>query len=63
LQPCDPEIVKERQQSLRDAYTELLELAARRRDQLEASRRLWQFFWDVTDEEGWIKEKVNLSKR
>lgn len=58
--PCNPEIVQERQQSLRDAYDELLDLAAKRRHQLEASRRLWQFFWDVTDEEGWIREKEQL---
>jgi len=48
----------ERQKSLTDAYEELLYLASRRREQLEASRSLWQFFWDATDEEGWIKEKV-----
>ncbi|XP_067941733.1 spectrin beta chain-like isoform X2 [Watersipora subatra] len=58
--PCDPVIVEERKQSLIDAFNELLDLAARRRDQLEASRSLWQFFWDVTEEEGWIKDKEQL---
>lgn len=46
--------------TLEDAYEELVRLAAERRDRLEDSRKLWQFYWDMADEEGWIKEKEQL---
>ena len=42
------------------AYDELLQLAAERRARLEESRKLWQFYWDMADEETWIKEKEQL---
>ncbi|XP_013410395.1 spectrin beta chain-like [Lingula anatina] len=58
--PCDPQIVQERMDSLDAAYEELQQLAADRRARLEESRKLWQFYWDMADEEGWIKEKEQL---
>ena len=45
---------------LEAAYEELLQLAADRRARLHESRKLWQFYWDMADEEGWIKEKEQL---
>lgn len=58
--PADPKEVRERMKTLEDAYEELVRLAAERRDRLEDSRKLWQFYWDMADEEGWIKEKEQL---
>jgi hypothetical protein len=46
--------------TLDSAYEELITLAAERRARLEESRRLWQFYWDMEDEEGWIREKEHL---
>lgn len=46
--------------TLDTAYDELIALAAERRARLEESRRLWQFYWDMEDEEGWIREKEHL---
>ena len=45
---------------LDSAYEELQQLAQDRRTKLDESRRLWQFYWDMADEEGWIKEKEQL---
>ncbi|XP_076464437.1 spectrin beta chain-like isoform X2 [Babylonia areolata] len=58
--PCDPEIIQDRMSTLRQAYEELCELAESRRKRLEESRTLWQFYWDMADEEGWIREKEQL---
>uniref|UniRef100_A0A452QRW0 Spectrin beta chain, non-erythrocytic 2 n=1 Tax=Ursus americanus TaxID=9643 RepID=A0A452QRW0_URSAM len=35
-------------------------LAAERRARLEESRRLWKFFWEMAEEEGWIREKEKI---
>lgn len=43
-----------------DAYAELVKLAVERRARLEESRKLWQFYWDMADEENWIKEKEHI---
>lgn len=43
-----------------DAYAELVKLAVERRARLEESRKLWQFYWDMADEENWIKEKEQI---
>lgn len=32
----------------------------RYRKRLEDSRKLWQFYWDMADEENWIKEKEQI---
>ena len=53
-------MVSDRQRHLEAAYEELLQLAADRRARLEESRKLWQFYWDMADEEGWVKEKEQL---
>ncbi|CAC5357258.1 SPTB [Mytilus coruscus] len=58
--PCEQEVIKERMNTLDTAYDELIALAAERRARLEESRRLWQFYWDMEDEEGWIREKEHL---
>ncbi|XP_046599297.1 spectrin beta chain isoform X3 [Neodiprion lecontei] len=58
--PCDPTIIIERVQQLEDAYAELVRLAVERRARLEESRNLWQFYWDMADEENWIKEKEQI---
>ncbi|XP_046383490.1 spectrin beta chain isoform X6 [Ischnura elegans] len=58
--PCDPSIIVERVQQLEDAYAELVKLAVERRARLEESRKLWQFYWDMADEENWIKEKEQI---
>ena len=54
--PCDPSIIVERVTALEDAYGELVSLAVERRSRLEESRQLWQFYWDMAEEENWIKE-------
>ncbi|NP_001171782.1 beta spectrin-like [Saccoglossus kowalevskii] len=58
--PVDPQIVKDRMEHLEASYAELLQQGSDRRNRLEESRKLWQFFWDLADEEGWIKEKATL---
>jgi hypothetical protein len=30
------------------------------RSRLEESRLLWQFYWDMAEEENWIKEMENI---
>lgn len=42
------------------SYQELTQLAAERRARLEESRRLWKFFWEMAEEEGWIREKEHI---
>ncbi|XP_063228722.1 spectrin beta chain isoform X7 [Bacillus rossius redtenbacheri] len=61
--PCDPAIIVERVQQLEDAYAELVRLAVERRARLEESRRLWQFYWDMADEENWMKEKEQIASQ
>ncbi|XP_070506050.1 spectrin beta chain isoform X5 [Chironomus tepperi] len=58
--PCDPSIIVDRVQQLEDAYAELVKLAVERRSRLEESRKLWQFYWDMADEENWVKEKEQI---
>lgn len=58
--PCDPEVVRKRVQLLEQRYAELCELSAARRSKLEESRRLWKFFWDMGEEEAWIREQSRL---
>lgn len=42
------------------SYQELTQLAAERQARLEESRRLWKFFWEMAEEEGWIREKEQI---
>ncbi|XP_077313254.1 spectrin beta chain, non-erythrocytic 1-like isoform X1 [Lithobates pipiens] len=58
--PCDPELVRKRVQLLEQRYAELCELSAARRSKLEESRRLWKFFWNMGEEEAWIREQSRL---
>ncbi|KAJ8401132.1 hypothetical protein AAFF_G00387140 [Aldrovandia affinis] len=58
--PCDPQVIRDRVQHLDLCYQELCALAAQRKARLEQSRRLWNFFWDMTELESWIKEKENI---
>merc|ERR1719507_1465725 len=58
--PCDPSIIVDRVQALEDAYAELVKLAVERRSRLEESRLLWQFYWDMAEEESWVKEMQNI---
>uniref|UniRef100_A0AAQ6IQE6 Spectrin beta chain n=1 Tax=Anabas testudineus TaxID=64144 RepID=A0AAQ6IQE6_ANATE len=58
--PCDPQVIQDRVAHLEFCYQELNQLAAERRSRLEESRRLWKFFWDMAEEEGWIREKEQI---
>ncbi|XP_024081152.1 spectrin beta chain isoform X3 [Cimex lectularius] len=59
--PCDSAaIIEERIQQLEENYLELVKLAVDRRLRLEESKKLWQFYWDMADEENWIKEKEQI---
>ncbi|XP_076252536.1 spectrin beta chain isoform X3 [Rhynchophorus ferrugineus] len=58
--PCDPQLVLERVQQLQEAYAQLARLAVERRSRLEESKKLWQFYWDMADEDNWIKEKEQI---
>ncbi|XP_061600718.1 LOW QUALITY PROTEIN: spectrin beta chain, non-erythrocytic 1-like [Cololabis saira] len=58
--PCDPQIIRDRVAHMEFCYQELSQLAAERRARLEESRRLWKFFWEMAEEEGWIREKEKI---
>ncbi|KAG8443698.1 hypothetical protein GDO86_009029 [Hymenochirus boettgeri] len=58
--PCDPQIIRDRVAHMEFCYQELCQLAAERRARLEESRRLWKFFWEMAEEEGWIREKEQI---
>ena len=58
--PCDPRVIQERIHQLESAYSNLIHLANERRNRLEESRKLWQFYWDIAEEEAWIREKEQI---
>uniref|UniRef100_A0A8D3E8B7 Spectrin beta chain n=1 Tax=Scophthalmus maximus TaxID=52904 RepID=A0A8D3E8B7_SCOMX len=58
--PCDPQVIQDRVAHLEFCYQELTQLAAERRARLEESRRLWKFYWEMAEEEGWIREKEQI---
>ncbi|XP_061600290.1 spectrin beta chain, erythrocytic isoform X2 [Cololabis saira] len=58
--PCDPQVIRDRVQHLDLCYQELRALAAQRRARLEQSRRFWNFLWEVTELESWIREKEQI---
>ncbi|XP_056909730.1 spectrin family protein isoform X1 [Takifugu flavidus] len=58
--PCEPGLVSEKVDLLGQAYEELGQLTVKRREQLEDSRRLWQFLWDVGEEAAWIREQEQI---
>ncbi|XP_022079058.1 spectrin beta chain, erythrocytic isoform X2 [Acanthochromis polyacanthus] len=58
--PCDPQVIRDRVQHLDLCYQELCALAAQRRARLEQSRLFWNFLWEVTELESWIREKEHI---
>uniref|UniRef100_A0A6Q2XCD5 Spectrin beta chain n=1 Tax=Esox lucius TaxID=8010 RepID=A0A6Q2XCD5_ESOLU len=58
--PCDPQVIRDRVAHMEFCYSELSQLAAERCARLEESRRLWKFFWEMAEEEGWIREKEQI---
>lgn len=58
--PCDPQVIRDRVAHMEFCYQELTQLAAERHGRLEESRRLWKFFWEMAEEEGWIREKEQI---
>ncbi|XP_072221502.1 spectrin beta chain, erythrocytic isoform X2 [Leuresthes tenuis] len=58
--PCDPQVIRDRVQHLELCYQELCALAAQRRARLEQSCRFWNFLWEVTELESWIREKEHI---
>ncbi|XP_060720370.1 spectrin beta chain, non-erythrocytic 1-like isoform X1 [Tachysurus vachellii] len=60
FKPCDPQVIRDRVAHMEFCYQELTQLSAERRARLEESRRLWKFFWEMAEEEGWIREKEQI---
>uniref|UniRef100_A0A8C5S9V4 Spectrin beta chain, non-erythrocytic 1 n=1 Tax=Laticauda laticaudata TaxID=8630 RepID=A0A8C5S9V4_LATLA len=58
--PCDPQVIRDRVAHMEFCYQELCQLSALRHARLEESRRLWKFFWEMAEEEGWIREKEQI---
>ncbi|XP_033991859.1 spectrin beta chain, non-erythrocytic 1 isoform X1 [Trematomus bernacchii] len=58
--PCDPQVIRDRVAHMDFCYQELSQLASERRARLDESRRLWKFFWEMAEEEGWIREKEQI---
>uniref|UniRef100_A0A8C8JI49 Spectrin beta chain n=1 Tax=Oncorhynchus tshawytscha TaxID=74940 RepID=A0A8C8JI49_ONCTS len=58
--PCDPQVIRDRVAHTEFCYQELIQLAAERRARLEESNRLCKFFWEMAEEEGWIREKEQI---
>ncbi|KAM5273598.1 spectrin beta chain, erythrocytic [Ctenodactylus gundi] len=59
-QPCDPQVIQDRVSHLQECFGELSDMAAGRKAQLEQSKRLWKFFWEMDEAESWIKEKEQI---
>ncbi|XP_003499365.1 spectrin beta chain, erythrocytic [Cricetulus griseus] len=59
-QPCDPQVIQDRISHLEQCFSELSNMAAGRKAQLEQSKRLWKFFWEMDEAESWIKEKEQI---
>ncbi|XP_014999377.3 spectrin beta chain, erythrocytic isoform X1 [Macaca mulatta] len=59
-QPCDPQVIQDRISHLEQCFEELSNMAAGRKAQLEQSKRLWKFFWEMNEAESWIKEKEQI---
>lgn len=58
--PCDPKIVNDKIDELKKAFDELNKFSRFRKNKLEESKRLWQFFSDIAEEEAWIREKQHI---
>eukprot|EP00071_Canis_lupus_P007276 XP_005623261.1 spectrin beta chain, erythrocytic isoform X1 [Canis lupus familiaris] len=59
-QPCDPQVIQDRVSHLEQCFEELSNMAAGRKAQVEQSKRLWKFFWEMDEAESWIKEKEQI---
>ncbi|XP_006864620.1 PREDICTED: spectrin beta chain, erythrocytic isoform X2 [Chrysochloris asiatica] len=59
-QPCDPQVIQDRVSHLQQSFEELSNMAAGRKAQLQQSKRLWKFFWEMDEAESWIKEKEQI---
>ncbi|XP_039503474.1 spectrin beta chain, non-erythrocytic 4-like isoform X2 [Pimephales promelas] len=59
-QPCDPQVICNRVNHVNTCLEELMQLAAKRRMELEDSRELWAFFQEVEESEAWIREKTSI---
>nr|CAB3266546.1 spectrin beta chain, non-erythrocytic 1-like [Phallusia mammillata] len=57
---CDPPIVQDRVDRVRNAYDSLCRMAAERRAKLDESRRMHLFFASMAEELAWVKEKEQL---
>jgi len=57
---CEPEVVKDRVEGLKENYEDLCKLASQRQAKLDESRRMHQFFASITEEISWLKEKEQL---
>lgn len=58
--PVEPELVRERQQKLRDRVQELYGLADQRAKDLEDNRKICQFWWDLADLENNFREQEQV---
>ncbi|KAF4017570.1 hypothetical protein G4228_008746 [Cervus hanglu yarkandensis] len=59
-QPCDPQVIRDRVSHLEKCFEELSNTAAGRKAQLEQSKQLCKFFWEMDEAESWIKEKEQI---
>jgi len=57
---CDPPVIQDRVDRVRNAYNALCDTAARRREKLEESRRMHLFFATMSEELAWIRERMQL---
>jgi len=58
--PVASQLIKDRINRLEAANNELIKLAELRRKRLEESKKMWQFYWDLAEEEAWIREKEQI---
>ncbi|XP_040262099.1 spectrin beta chain, non-erythrocytic 4 [Bufo bufo] len=59
-QPCDPQIICNRVEHVKNCLEGLRQQAEKRRGGLEESKRLWCFLQEVEEAEGWIREKEQI---
>ncbi|XP_033642963.1 spectrin alpha chain, non-erythrocytic 1-like isoform X1 [Asterias rubens] len=57
----DPDAIREKKENINVRYSKVTELTLLRREKLNESHRVHQFFRDIDDEEAWIKEKKLLT--
>ena len=57
---CDSEVIEQRLVQLNNSFMDVLQLAEQRRVKLEEARKFWKFFDDLSEEDIWISDKLNL---